>query len=217
MRSRLGSALVGFVLVFVTPVVHAQDVEDLFRTINPSVVVVRAKGREVSAVRGVSTFNETGSGVLISADGKVVTAAHVVHAMDEITVEFLGGDTIKAHVVESEPAADLSLLQRERVPASAKVVPLGDSDKVPVGAQVVVGVGYLVKAVAKGSPAWNAGILGGDRTATINGQEIVVRGDVILEIEAAVQGDRAAGGHAAGAHREAAVTAADGARSAPLQ
>jgi len=44
------------------------------------------------------------------------------------------------------------------------------------------GAGYLVKTVPKGSPAWTAGVLGGDRTATINGQEIVVRGDVILEI-----------------------------------
>jgi len=41
------------------------------------------------------------------------------------------------------------------------------------------GVGYLVKTVAKNSPAWKAGVLGGDRTATIQGQEIVVRGDVI--------------------------------------
>src|SRR5437667_12610446 len=46
---------------------------------------------------------------------------------------------------------------------------------------VPCGAGCLVKTVAKGSPAWNAGVLGGDRPATINGQEIVVRGDIILE------------------------------------
>ena len=44
------------------------------------------------------------------------------------------------------------------------------------------GAGVLVKNVVKDSPAWNAGILGGDRTATIGGQEIVVRGDIMLEI-----------------------------------
>ena len=37
---------------------------------------------------GLVSFTETGSGVLISADGKVMTAAHVVQAMDEINVEF---------------------------------------------------------------------------------------------------------------------------------
>src|SRR5207247_324395 len=36
------------------------------------------------------------------------------------------------------------------------------------------GAGYLVKTAAKGSPAWNAGVLGGDRRAPIHGQEIVV-------------------------------------------
>ena len=42
------------------------------------------------------------------------------------------------------------------------------------------GSGLLVNTVPKGSPAWDMGIQGGDRTATINGQEIVVRGDIIL-------------------------------------
>jgi S1-C subfamily serine protease len=66
------------------------------------------------------TFNEIGSGVLISSDGQVMTAAHAVHAMDEITVEFLGGEAVPARVIASEPAADLPLLQLARVPASAQ-------------------------------------------------------------------------------------------------
>ncbi|PYM27188.1 MAG: hypothetical protein DMD80_16055 [Candidatus Rokuibacteriota bacterium] len=47
---------------------------------------------------------------------------------------------------------------------------------------VPCGAGCLVKTVAKNSPAWNAGVLGGDRPATIQGQEIVVRGDLMLEV-----------------------------------
>lgn len=274
---------------------HAQDVGELFRKVRQSVVVVRAKGREVSGSR-VTGFHETGSGVLISSDGKVMTAAHVVHTMDEILVEFLGGETVRGRVVSSQPAADLSLLQLEHVPSAAIVAPMGDSDKVAVGAQVIVvgapyglshslsvgwisakwppnsvypamplaeffqtnatintgnsggpmftmsgeaigivshiisksggseglgfvvtmntardvllntrsfwgglegtflggdlseilnvpgGGGYLVKTVAKDSPAWNAGVQGGDRTATIGGEPIVVRGDVILAV-----------------------------------
>ena len=42
------------------------------------------------------------------------------------------------------------------------------------------GSGLLVKVVPKGSPAWDMGIQGGDRTATITGQDIVVRGDIVL-------------------------------------
>jgi S1-C subfamily serine protease len=40
-----------------------------------------------------------------------------------------------------------------------------------------------VKTVARNSPAWDIGIQGGDRVATINGQQIVVRGDVILAVD----------------------------------
>jgi S1-C subfamily serine protease len=58
--------------------------------------------------------------------------------MDEINVEFLGGETVKARVVASEPAADLSLLQLERVPKDAKSSPLADSDPIRVGDPVII-------------------------------------------------------------------------------
>jgi serine protease Do len=117
--------------------VEAQTPGEVFRKVAPSVVVIRAKGHEV-ATSGQTRFSETGSGVLISSDGKVMTAAHVVNAMDEISVEFLGGETVKARVVASEPAADLSLLQLERVPAGAKTSPLANSDPIQVGDPVII-------------------------------------------------------------------------------
>jgi len=119
------------------PAPEAQSVGDVFRKVAPSVVVIRARGRDVGS-GGVTRFGETGSGVLISADGSVMTAAHVVHAMDDITVEFLNGETVGAKVVSSEPAADLSLLKIDRVPPGATVSPLADSDKIRVGDQVII-------------------------------------------------------------------------------
>ena len=120
-----------------TPDARAQTVGEVFRKVAPSVVVIRGKGRDVTAA-GQVRYSETGSGVLISPDGKVMTAAHVVNALDEIDVEFLGGETVSAKVVASEPAADLSLLQLERVPAGAKVSPLADSKLIQVGDPVVI-------------------------------------------------------------------------------
>ena len=137
MRKLLNAALGIALLVWVSPLAEAQTPGEVFRKVAPSVVVIRAKGRDISA-SGQSRFAETGSGVLISPDGKVMTAAHVVHAMDEINVEFLGGETVKARVVASEPAADLSLLQLERVPAGATSSPLANSDSIQVGDPVII-------------------------------------------------------------------------------
>ncbi|MBI4638785.1 MAG: trypsin-like peptidase domain-containing protein [Candidatus Rokubacteria bacterium] len=123
----------------------AQTLAQVFKRVSPSVVVVRTRQKEVAASgqgREVSVSG-VGSGVLISADGSVMTAAHVVHTADAITVEFLGGETVGARVVASEPEADVSLLQLERVPAGAQVASLGDSDRVEVGDQVfIVGAPY---------------------------------------------------------------------------
>jgi S1-C subfamily serine protease len=130
-------AVAGAALGVAPPVADAQTVREVFEKVAPSVAVIRARGRDVTA-SGQTRFAETGSGVLVSSDGKVMTAAHVVHAMDEISVEFLGGETVPARVVGSEPAADLSLLQLERVPPGAKVSPMADSNAVHVGDQVIV-------------------------------------------------------------------------------
>ena len=117
----------------------AQSAGQVFDKVNASVVVIRARGQGApDSGSGFVNFNETGSGVLISADGKVMTASHVVQAMDEINVEFIGGETVPARVVASEPAADISLLQLERVPRGALVAPLANSDTVRVGDPVIV-------------------------------------------------------------------------------
>ncbi len=297
MRRVLSWLLVALMWFGVPAAAVAQDLTQLFKKVSASVAVIRAKGQEVTA-SGQARFNETGSGVLISADGKVMTAAHVVHSMDTITVEFLGGETVSARVIASEPAADLSMLQLDRVPPGVVVAKLGNSDTVQVGQQVIIvgapyglsysmsvgwisakwppdtvyktmplaeffqtdatintgnsggpmfdmageviglvshnisksggseglgfvvtintakqlllakksfwggtegqilsddladllnlpagTTGYLLKSVAKGSPADDAGLRGGTKLATIDGQQMVLGGDVILSIE----------------------------------
>ncbi|HET7875815.1 MAG TPA: trypsin-like peptidase domain-containing protein [Methylomirabilota bacterium] len=139
MKSMAGLLLVGVLAVSLPGPARAQTVGDVFRKVYESVVVIRAKGQEVSPRTGaISTFTETGSGVLISADGKVMTAAHVVHAMSDITVEFPTGGAVKARVIASEPGADLSLMQLEQVPPGAKVARMANSDSMRIGDQVIV-------------------------------------------------------------------------------
>jgi serine protease Do len=144
MKSILAAMVVVAVSLAFAPAAHPQSpsLDDLFTRVSPTVVVVRSKGRDVGA-GGVSRFTETGSGVLISRDGRVMTAAHVVNGMDEITVEGIGGEVVRATIVSANAAADVSLLQLERVTRAMRVARMGDSDTMRVGQQVmVVGAPY---------------------------------------------------------------------------
>ena len=130
----------------------SQTLGDLYRKASPSVVVIRAKGREISA-GGAVRFGEIGSGVLVTDDGKVVTASHVVHGMEDITVEFLGQDPVRARLIGFQPGADLALLQLEAVPANPPVAPVvADSGAVAVGDPVfIIGAPYgLTYSLSRG-------------------------------------------------------------------
>lgn len=121
---------------------EAQSVREAFKQVNHAVVVVRTT-EQAGAEQESGNIKGVASGVLVSGDGKVVTAAHVVQTADEIAVEFIDGTTAGARVIASEPQADLALLQLDHVPAGALVAPLGDSDRVEVGDPVfVVGAPY---------------------------------------------------------------------------
>ena len=142
MQKILTLILVAAWLPALAPAALAQNLDEIFRKVNPTVLVIRAKGRDVGA-GGIVRFNETGSGVLISESGRVMTAAHVVNAMDEITVEGVAGEVVGAKIVSSDAAADVALLQLDRVTAAMRVAQLADSTTVQVGQQVmVVGAPY---------------------------------------------------------------------------
>jgi serine protease Do len=77
----------------------------------------------------------TGSGVIISDKGYIVTNNHVIDQADEIEVTLHNNVSYKARVVGTDPSTDVALLQiRED---DLQPVPLGNSDLVEVGEWVM--------------------------------------------------------------------------------
>ena len=79
-----------------------------FKRVRASVVVIltEEKTLPLNAYEGKPVSVEgLGSGALISDDGRVLTAAHVVQTADRVQVEFPNGETVKAQVIASEPPA----------------------------------------------------------------------------------------------------------------
>ena len=81
-----------------------------------------------------------GSGVIVTAGGRILTNAHVVKGASQITVTLHDGNDFDAKVIGTDPKADLAVLQLEgKVPALRPLV-FGDSTALRLG-EVVLAVG----------------------------------------------------------------------------
>jgi len=124
---------------------NGQQLRDAFRKVSQAVVIVRTKRVEVSpsADEPMAITDGLGSGVLISNDGKVLTAAHVVQTADVASVEFSDGQVIVARVIGSDVQSDVALLQLKEMPKGLTPATVGDSDQVEVGDEIfVIGAPY---------------------------------------------------------------------------
>ncbi|MBF0272336.1 MAG: DegQ family serine endoprotease [Magnetococcales bacterium] len=86
--------------------------------------------------QGEMQTRNLGSGVIIDADGFILTNNHVIEEADEIKVRLADEREFIAKVIGNDPKTDLALIQ---IPVKQKlpVAKLGDSDAIKVGAWVV--------------------------------------------------------------------------------
>ena len=92
----------------------------------------------VSILCTLSRGSATGSGVVLSQDGYVITNYHVVEGATAISVLFTDGRQLNARMVGGDKLSDLAVLQvdaQDLIPAE-----FGDSDSLRVG-DVVVAIG----------------------------------------------------------------------------
>lgn len=147
MRGRLSCAVALLGVVATVNAAQAESLREVFQKVNPAVVVIETKEQVfLKGKRGEAvTARGLASGVVVSRDGLIMTAAHVVQVADKVTVRFLDGREAVAGVVSSSITADVALLRIDPVPDNLVVAELGDSDSVSPGDQVfVIGAPYGV-------------------------------------------------------------------------
>ena len=105
----------------------------------------------------------TGSGVIISPDGYIVTNNHVIQNATELQVTLNNNETYVAEVIGSDPGTDIALLKIDA--ENLDYLPFGDSDNAKIG-QWVLAVGNpfnLTSTVTAGIISAKSRDLGMDR------------------------------------------------------
>ena len=138
----------------------------LIQVADVSAVVKKARasvvGVEAESYTGYIP-SRSGSGIILSADGYIITNSHVIEGCDSISVTLDSGEQYIAFVVGNDSYSDIAVLKIDAENLSP--AQLGDSDRVEVGQP----------AVAIGNPTGHLqgtttfGIISGvDRTMVVN-------------------------------------------------
>jgi S1-C subfamily serine protease len=148
----------------------------VYQVIQPSLVLIQSRGVR----HGQGRASGLGSGVVISDQGDILTALHVVEDAQEIRLTFADGSETSAQVTATQPEHDIAVLHADQLPPLLIPAVLGNPNAMQVGDE----------AYAVGNPfglysSMSAGVISGfNRSfeAEDDGQRI----DGLMQIDASV-------------------------------
>ena len=108
--------------------------QDVYENYVNAVVLVYNQGT-TSTYWGQAESQSSGSGMIISKDGYVLTNNHVVEGAEKLTVMTTSGEEYDATVIGADEVNDVALLKIEG-DEDFPTVSIGDSDNIQVGQQV---------------------------------------------------------------------------------
>jgi putative serine protease PepD len=106
------------------------SVEAVAKSVLPSVVKINVRNAQEQG---------SGSGIIISSDGEILTNNHVASVagqQGEMSVNFNDGSAAKAHVVGTDPVTDLAVIKADDV-SGLRPATIGSSKQIAVGENVV--------------------------------------------------------------------------------
>ncbi|HZJ05838.1 MAG TPA: trypsin-like peptidase domain-containing protein [Nocardioidaceae bacterium] len=106
------------------------SVEDVANSVLPSVVKINVQGEQGQG---------SGSGIILSADGEILTNNHVVEvaaAGGSVSVSFEDGSSAEAEILGTDPLTDLAVIKAQDVSGLSPAT-LSTSDTIDVGEEVV--------------------------------------------------------------------------------
>jgi len=127
------------VVKVVSPTEGATSVSAIAKKITPSIVNIDIRtAPQQGFFFSIEPQEGTGSGVIYTSDGYILTNNHVVADAEDITVTLPSGEELKGKKVGADPDSDIAIIKVEKT--GLPTLELGNSDDLVVG-QLVVAVG----------------------------------------------------------------------------
>lgn len=108
--------------------ITGSDLAALYDRVNPGVVTVIVTTADAAG---------SGSGFVYDKEGHILTNYHVVEGADTIEVDFTDGNKVFADLIATDLDSDLAVIKVNVPEAELVPLPLGDSNSLKVGDQVV--------------------------------------------------------------------------------
>lgn len=110
---------------------------DISKKVGPAVVGITSTVNNVLSIFNATTTSEgTGSGIIISSDGYIVTNNHVIEGASAITVTLNTGAEYEAKIIGSDSKTDLAVI-KIKPNETLTVAELGDSSQIQVGERAI--------------------------------------------------------------------------------
>ncbi len=160
------------------------SIPDVVKKVKDSVVEITTEATSYSSFYGQYVTQGAGSGVIISADGYVLTNNHVVEGATEINITLSDGNKYKAEVVGTDETYDIALLKIDA--DNLTVATIGSSSELLVGETAIV----IGNPLGKLGGSVSAGIISSsNRYIQIDGKSME-----LLQTDAAINPGNSGGG-----------------------
>ncbi len=145
---------------------------DISKKVGPSVVGITSTVNNIYSIFSTSSVSEgTGSGIIISSDGYIVTNSHVIEGASAVKVTLNTGTEYEAKVIGNDSKTDLAVI-KIKPNETLTVAELGDSSQIQVGERAIaignpLGLEFFGSTTQGIISAINRKITVGDRTMSV--------------------------------------------------
>lgn len=159
------------------------NIKEAIKKALPTVVEIRAETVSVDFFNQKSKGTSLGSGVIISADGNIITNNHVIRGANRVIVKTSDSKEHEAHLIGTDAKTDLAVIKIDI--KNSPFSQLADSDKTEMGDDALV----IGNPLGEGISASNGIISALNKEVTVGGETMH-----LLQTNAAVNQGNSGGG-----------------------